>query len=503
MHNQHQFRTPPAGAAPFAKSNIRAVACGFLAACALIASVLLQLMDTGRWVFAMVLAAVILVDAALWFGYVAGKHESFALKAGFVALILHAFMPLFMCLALPLDADYIFPWGDYIFKSPFQAAFAFLAGPVAICLVLLTFSLIPSRQPGLPVRRMIDDSGARFEWFLIFAAFLKLSIWFTVLLPGNPIFYLLRVLTYALTVVPFFAGYCALKYKKATLAWVVTIGLSLLASAYTGARGAAFYPAIYFLIGFFLGLRTHRERFSWGLIIGVPSVVMLGLLGVYIGLARDVVGRTDLRGAATGNRSVYDAALDSSVQREMLTKLQEGVAFKVFQRLALWPIPVIPAMTPDPIAYRGFSDITDELKAATQLGMISGQLNSGGIYFSNLYLKPYGFAVHASRYGQVSNVEMPVFTDAFTRGGWIAGIIFLYLAYSVVYVAEQLLKRYLIVRYQCVFLILLSVLGTISAVRINMEPLIDVVRATILYGGFSLVTFYCFDRALSYIGVKR
>ena len=459
--------------------------------------------DYGRWAYAAGLLFVFFINGALWFGVVAGRFESFALKAAFVAITIHVLMPLGMCLALPLDADYMFPWGEHIFEKPLAAALAYLVSPVAITLVLVLFSPFATKRGRYDLRTLIDIAGPKFELFLLLAAALKFSIWFTVLSPGNPVFYLARVLTYALSVVPFFVGFCALKYKRATLAWLVVIGLSLLIALKTGSRGPAFYPALYFMIGFFLGLRNNLQRLSWGLLAGVPAAIFIATLGVYIGLARDVVGRSDAGALFSSKSTVSEAAKDSNVAREMMNKMQEGVAFKVFQRLTLWPLTVVPTMTPDPVDYRGFDDFHRELLASVQLGMIVGKLNTGGIYFSNWYLKPYGFAVHADSAGLISNVEMPVFTDAFTRGGWIAGGGFTFLAFAVIYIFEQVLRRYLLPKRIAVLLIMLPVLATIAAIRVHMDPLVSVIRLTVLYGCFSLVCFLAFDYAWMRFGFGK
>lgn len=460
---------------------------------------ILWFLDVGRWAFASSLLAVLCFDGLLWYGSVARSQKSFALKAGFIAMVIQTIMPVMMCFSVPFGDDYTFPWGEFIFQQPVEAAFSFLVAPVSVFLISILFSRSSSQPTKID---QIERFGFRFEVFLIIAALLKLVLWVAVLDRGNPIFYFARILAYALDMAPFFAGYFAFKFKKSTALWVVVMGLSLLASFYTGSRGGAFYPIIYFLIGFFLGLKTLQQKFKWGVAVGFPTVILMGIIGVYIGVARDVVGRTNLEGAISEGRDVVSASGDGSVKREILWQLQSGVAFKVFQRLTLWPIPVIPTMTPNEVPYRGFGDIGNELSAAFALGMIRGELNTGGIYFSNWFLRPYGFAVHADAYGQKSSVEMPVFTDAFTRGGWIAACVFVFMAYLYLYFAEYVLRRIFYKKHQYVFFAVLIVIATMSVVRVNVDPLIDLVRATILYGSFTAVVFVVVDKVLNAIGVR-
>lgn len=469
-----------------------APACIFLSVLAALffgGALVLSELDVGRWAFAAALAGVLLVDASLWLGVVAKTTHSIALKIGFVVMVIYTLYPMGMALSIGSKDEYLFPWGEYIFQSPISAACSFLVSPVIIT-VIMQFTKSSAKKPGgrIGIRGLVSVCGPAFQWILIAIAILRISQWVAILDVGNPIFYFTRILNSALTFAPFLAGLCAFRFKLSTVVWVVVLLLGFGASAVTGARGYAFYPAMFYIAGFFVGLPNTRARFFWGMWVGVPCIVLMAIFGVYVGLIRDEVGRTDIKSALFGGQSVLAAGGDANVRRAAGDG--GGAVYRTLKRLAIWAYPVIPAMSPNPIGYRGFDDLGREVNAAFSLGMIRGDFNSAGIYFSQLHLKPYGFAVHADQYVLISNVEMPVFTDGFTRGGWLAAIIMTFLAYLLTYSAEVLWRKILYIKYRPIYILITIVICKISVHSVHLDPLINVMRSLVMFTVFCALLFW-------------
>ncbi len=491
--------------APWGADTTPAALCALAAAVFFSLCLLLSMNNHERWSFAAALLMSICIDGALWFRVIKNDTRSFALKFSFAIQWLKKLAPLGVCLSLPLNMDYLFPWGEYILSSPIKAVGGSLLMSFAITLVYLLTSKQPEpggRPPGL--KQLIALAGPRLEYFLIFAALVVLSRWVTVLYVGNPIFYLARILASLLTLAPFFAGYTAFRFWKSTLVWLIVLALGVVASYATGSRGMAFYPIIFFLAGFMLSLPTWRQRIKWGLLIVIPTAALLATLGVRIGIARNIVGRM----------SIVDALKQGSIMQSVtegeitsVADVQGGTAFKTFRRLTSWPPYVIPTMTPDPVPFRGFGDFLWQVRGAFELGIIAlvSEDYRGPFYFDNIHLQPYGFAVHiGADMRKVSNVEFPMHMESFTRGGWIPALLFPFVAYYALFSAERLLRRALLRKYPAVFFFMLMLLCLFGAVSFLRSSFIESMRNMVIKGCFGLLVFYLFDRILvEWFGVRN
>lgn len=466
-------------------------------------SILMQQLDFGRGAFACALLMVACFSLALWFGVIRHESRSFALQAGFGAIFVRILLPVATCFTLPLDEDYVYPYSEYLFASPFRAASGFLFYPLAITAVVLLLRLIPTRPSSRTTfRELILRMGPRFEMFLIIAAGLRVVQWVAVLFTGNLVFYAIRILNGALYFAPFVAGYAASRFKRATVLWLIVLALGVVLSFATGSRGMAFIPIIFYLAGYLFGLPSKRERIVKLVFYVCPVALVCVVIGAYIGAMRDVVGRMSVE-EMFSEGSLRSQTSDSFVGAEVESQLDEGFAFKALRRLSPWVYPVIPAMTPDPIQYRGYDDIGVEISAAFALGMIKGEYNTGGVYFSNWYLKPYGFAVHADQYEKISNVEMPVSVDGFTRGGWVGAFVASFITFAFIAIVELFMRSKFMHWNKFIFIVLLVVLCNSSAIRVSTDPMVDVIRFTILTISFCGGLFFLMHLLANRLGIRR
>lgn len=461
-----------------------------------------QFYGLGRWGFAAAILMVSGVNGVLWFGLIKNDYRCFSLKFAFAAFALTQVFPLGVCFTIPLGQDYLFPFREPLYSSPLEAGLSALVRNLCIALVYLcTRPFTRFHGYDLPVRGMLFHTSPRYEWFLIFAAFLDISFWVTITGLDNPLFYLLRIIRSCVKVVPFFVGLTAFRYRKATAVWLVVMALQLGIAFLTGTRGSAFVPIIYFLIGFSIGLPGWSARFRWGFAL-LPATALLAAAGVYIGSVRDVVGRTDLKGALAEGTMMEKAESGGGINQ---TSIRVNRAYEVVRRLTLWPDYAVPTMTPEIVPYRGFSDFDRELKGAFSLG-IFGLINpnyQGGYYFPNIFLKPYGFAVHIDNYGKkTSNVELPIQVDAFMRGGWFWAFAFTFFGYLILFIIERILKTRLLPRRQPLFLLMVMFLSYIAYSRFRSSPLVECMRQLVLEGTLFFFVCYAYDEGLKRLGKK-
>lgn len=494
----------PGGTSPAHADIEKAVAAGmvFMVLCATV--FIMQAFVGGRWGFLVATIMSAVFDIMLWYGIVKNDHRSFALKFAFVANFLLKLMPLGACLSLPLNEDHIFPGGTMLFDSPLAAAGGAMIRTSAIAFVLLiTRPVSMPLRYDIPIRRMLRQTSPRYEFFLIFAGIVNLSYWVAVTGLDNPVFYFARILNTTLDVVPFFVGLTAFQFKRATIFWLVVLAIQVVIALLTGTRGAAFWPLMYFLCGFIFGMPNWKVAIKWS--IGMaPVALALGFLAVWIGAVRSETGRTDLATAlktSTMIEVLSDPIVASGVQ------IRGNHAFEAFRRLTIWGDYIVPAMTPDPIPYRGFSDFRWEVSSAFNLGifaLVAGASEArSGVYFSSMALKPYGFAVHVDKMGmKTSNVPFPVNVSAFTRGGWLPAIGFTVFAFFMVFTVERIFKKMLLPRRQPLFLFMMMVMCYISYRRIRGDTLVETLRQFALEGTFAFVCFYIFDEGLKRIGKR-
>ena len=472
-----------------------------LSACFLLGGFILSHTIEGRWAFLLYLLAATSLQISLWFLVLKKDLRSFVLKAAFFAEVIRGFFPIGMCLSVPLSEEYLFPWGEYLFAAPFVSALGGALPSLAIAAVLICskpFTMI--RRYDVTYRQLTRRISGRFELFLIIAGCIKLTYWISITVLDNPIFYFARILISTITFVPFFVGYSAFRFKRATLFWLGILAFELAASFITGTRGAAFFPIIYFMLGFVFGLPSWSARMRWGVVLAPMSIFLLAA-GVYIGAVRDVAGRTDLKKALSG-QSMLEAKDDISVASNI--DFTGGVGYKAFRRLTNWAGYAVPSMTPDPVPYRGFEDFIYEVKATFGSLGIFAMINPnfrGNYYFSNIFLKPYGFPVHVSRAGvRSSNAPIPLHIDSFTRGGWLAAFASSCFAYTMIMFLDRLLKAKLLPRQKSLYLFMLIFLCYIAIDRFLTIGFVHCMRQIAFEGVFFFVCFFGVVKVLKLIG---
>lgn len=411
-----------------------------------------------------------------------------SLQVAFLLALGLKIFPLLTCLSLVFSENASIPWQEAIVEYPLSSVVGASSITLSISSILVLGGIFGNRNAvPRPLRALFNTPNVSFELFLIFAGVLKALFWLAVTDFSNPIFFLIRRLDSALGLVPLFVGLTALKLKRALAVWVFVFAFQLLVAIFTGTRGQAFIPLLLFFIGLLIAQPTLKSRMQLGASALLPAGSFLLIIGVYIGVARDVVGRTDLAKALESGTLVDRISRD---QFDDALRRTGNVMFEASSRLSSWPPLVVPTLCPEKVPYRGFSDLPLELAATTNI-RIGSDITSGAMYFPNIHLKPFGFAVNVRNDGvQTSSVELSSFVDGYTRGGWISGFTYCMFAYLILWSVETLCRRVFLDTNTPLFQILLVVIC--NPLRYADNGMVGSIRLLLLETVMCAVIFYIF-----------
>lgn len=440
--------------------------------------------------FATAIFGFLIFDAVAWDRVVRDNRISFALKVAFCVGAVSKLFPIAMCATLVLQPDQPMPWGDAIYPMPITAALGGAAANISLTLVLLVCQyFLPAYEPP-KVAGIAASAGSSLELSLIVAGVIKLLYWVAVSDFSNPFFYIIRRLDSALTLVPFLVGLTSQRCRISTIFWMVVMAIGLIVAVLTGSRGKAFIPIGFFLVGYVLSLVDWRARIDFAIFYLTPAILFLLFAAVYIEVARDIGGRTHLSDVLT------DGTLLKRIENINLSDEVDskgGILYRASRRLTAWPPYVVPTMSPEPIPFRGFDDLSEELSATTSF-RFGTAITSGQYYLANLHLKPYGFAVHVNAEGvKTSNVGMPMFVDGFTRAGWLGGVLYCLFGYTTIVIIEIVARGFLLPNYVPVFLVVLCTIAnpynlSVSGLTTDWRQLIlESILVTVVFSGVHLI----------------
>lgn len=166
-------------------------------------------------------------------------------------------------------------------------------------------------------------------------------------------------------------------------------------------------------------------------------------------------------------------------------------------------------MTPEPIPFRGFDDFGFEVRSITSIGFLMRFFPAMGerYYFSNIFLRPYAFAVHIDPVIRrpVSNVEFPVAVDGFTRAGWSGAFFFVSFFFLLVFSAERFVRFWMKKHPHRIpiGLMMLVFLSYLTASRMSHSSFVDSIRQLLMEGPFMLVFLLVFSHVLATLGFRH
>lgn len=319
----------------------------------------------------------------------------------------------------------------YLLEAPRGCFVALVAPSIGFLMLAAIVRLVRGEPPmNVSLRAIADRLPVSFEPLLIIAAMLQFSLWFTTdeSLSESTAAYLMRIVAKPSALIPFVAGYLALRFKRATFVWGAVFVLGIGFSFVTGNRGYAFLPMIPYLLGLFFGLKTWRARSRIGIALS-PFLVAAILVGSLVGERRTVSGRFSLsKVSEIGLESIMESSVGAIQEDQRKGESETGMLESGLSRMVNWPNLAIPVMTPSVVAYRGFSDFFDEAMATLSIARFSGRA-----YFANLYANLYGFLVNES-----TSVEFGIVADGATRAGTFGAILYGFVAAAVLLSLEHL-----------------------------------------------------------------
>lgn len=324
---------------------------------------------------------------------------------------------------------------DLISARPISALVGWIAVPVGVVLYArISGALRPrlAQQPVDSMAALFDRASDSMAIILVAGCVVTFLSWFVTRDQDgdNLLAFLVRVLMRACTFVPLAIGYYWDRFRFPLLACIVTFLAGLYFAFLTGSRGYVYLPLMLLLLGV-ITRQTVKGRFVRSVLFLTPVVLFLVGLGGIIGIMRDEIGRTHVGAAGeasnTQRRELARNVLETGGSGTGNVSAFENIAF----RLVPWANLTVPVMAPNDVAYRGFSDLRDELTAAVSVARFTGV-----VYNTNFHSNDFGFYT-----SDTSSVEFGVIADSWSRGGLLAAIAYSGLAAFFLTALERIAKR--------------------------------------------------------------
>jgi hypothetical protein len=466
---------------------------------AFVVSFAMQESGEGLISFFLAILGLFFVDVLLWTFVVRDNQQSFALKVFFINGAIAKIFPMLSCVTSIVNPYDGLPWAFAILPQPMVSALGCSISNLCIAIIVfvaqLTFGSKGVNPPTSTLTQIVDE---RFEWFLIAAGVINTMFWLTLIDSSNPVLFLIARLSSSLSFAPFFAGLTANRFRRSFWFWIAILLFEIFVSYLTGTRGKAILPIVFFLTGIYISLPSRQSKLIFFATRIVPICALLGVFGTIVGIARDIVGRTDFFEAVSSG-TVADRLGDTNVQEAV--KDRGGYLFNISSRMTSWPPLVVPCLSPNPVEHRGFDDIGVELSALSSFRI--GKADSAGeFYFANYCLKPYDFAVWVDAAGKMtSSVELSVFVDGFTRGGWGVGVVYSLFAWGLAFTIEAIWRKCLMPTYLPQYLIILVCISNIN--RFGNSGLVNESRLLILEPILCAATFMVISILLQHKRIYR
>lgn len=367
----------------------------------------------------------------------------------------------------------------------------------------LTIMVLPNRLErgnfnAIEFYRHIGNN--RLSYLLFISALINTSIWFEASMPSL-IGYGIRVVHATFGLSALLAGYCWGKSRLVRYTWLLSLVLGLFFAVITGSRASAFWPLLFYMIGFLIQFR------GWQRIITITIFVALLPTGLFfIGFIqnlRDEIGRNDLSKVNISEVIGYmPTAFKNSFERgdEAQMQLDASTGYTGLQRLVDWTLLFVPNMTPDPIEYRGYGDYMLEVKGLVSIGGANLNNTTGSFYPSLLFARNYGFNVHQTvgEDGRFASHTVPfgVVADSWSRLGLVSSVAQIIAVLLLFIILEGIGKRFLS-RHPDIMIMALSVLMKYALQFATVYSLTNTVRRTMVFWGFMIMV--CFFLKLIYM----
>lgn len=319
---------------------------------------------------------------------------------------------------------------------PLQAVLPFLLIPLAalgVAFLLWIFRM----KSHLPILSILDVKHNDIAPYLVLAALIQLLYWPASTENSGVLGYLVRAISYTFAFAPLIAGRYSGKLPNVQRFWIVSMAINAAIGLVVGSRLIALMPPTFYMIGLISALRgSDRARMTvLAMVAFIPVLILSGIFG----LVRQDIGRggIELFGSERVSRVLDSATNILNPEKTATAREEPSIGAEGLSRLVMWSNIVVPIMSPEMIAYRGYDGLGEEAMLSANIANMSGasveDLLQAGL-----------FAGPASRYGFTVNkdtsVEWGVLADGWSRGGLVGALLFGFIAVTILTQSEKIIR---------------------------------------------------------------
>ena len=368
-------------------------------------------------------------------------------------------------------------------QYPYRILLGLITIPLGVFIIIAIRTYFTRKAPGVSEPNLwLRSSDEKMPLFLVLGAIFNLFFFPVDQVESLAMVgYFMRIFHSASFAVPFLAGLYAMRFKKTTIVWLISLTTSLILGILMGTRYKAFYPIALFAIGWVVSLAPAHRKYGAILVLlgALPTFYISGIMLEARGdLGRDTlaIGLSDYLETA---RSIKEASDGSEPTRNLY--------LMGFRRVFLWANAVVPVATPEMVPSRGFSDIMHELISYISLPGLTGYGSDRlGLGFGNVNARRYGFNVTES-----TSVEFGILPDGWSRGGFMGALAYGALAAAFLIFIESFYRR-LLNENSSHFVMVLFVLIGMAYLKYNTYGLVHCIRSTILESAFIAICLWPF-----------
>jgi hypothetical protein len=455
------------------------------------------------------LMCAMVVSAACFFINLGCVRYSYRKQKRYMLYQAYSFFYLFQPLAFltllvifPVETDEFITATTILKGNPFSLLVSFSLVPIIAAVFTQTLMVFSPRQPFendylATIRKKQNELALP----LIVAAMLNFSAWFFDIFPLY-ISYFVRVLWAAFHYTAFLAGLCFSLKSKVTYIWLATLFAGLVLAGITGSRGYAFWPFLFYFIGFVIKLKPNT-RFI--IIIMAMMVTPFGIK--YLGLIdtlRNEIGRTSVSSRDTQDlqHGIRDAISQMSTEGKNASTSINTTAFKGLRRLVDWSLVVVPSLSPEKVPYRGYWDINKEIGSMFYFGGFNLTSRWVRPYLSVMYARSYGFRVYKKiENGKVNSSSVPfnVVADSYSRYGVVSSIFQVFFYMAILTLVEKQCRK-LFYRDSVGYLMVLTYLVGQAFYYSNVYNLTKNVRNMVMYVTFIVCMMKVYAFVMKVVG---
>lgn len=349
-------------------------------------------------------------------------------------------------------------------EAPFAVGTALLIIPLTCLLVAVALG---RPTPGRAVVRFTmlqaGQPSRQFMWAMVLLGIANVFWVAANLITIGPVSSSLMYVYRSTAIIPWLIGYCWRSYRLPLYVFGAVWLVGAVVAFGEGGRALIFFPVVYFLVGVGMSLRP-RQRIYFCSVILLTAIPILMLSGS-IELVRSEVRQGVAQTSADKARQMGALLLREDVP--VKESLETGL-----ERMVVWTNLVVPVLSPREVPYRGFGNLWDEIVFLNRSTLFTS--DAGLELTKETITSEYGYGA-ASLYGYEIGygftVPFPAIAESWSRGGWLAGVIYCSI-FALTLCAVEAVVRRILAREPEAALIMLTILGSVAFLKASENGLI-------------------------------